>query len=145
MDQIIITDQEVDKLVTLLKKSSMGFYFDTIEFDSGIQFAMNPTFIVPGEIFERTLKGDNLINYWKKIFSGRSLSQIKNAFIKLRLMNPIRDSSSDTYSFSLIKHEFDNICMDRMFSMISNINDKTNDTSDKLNILIDVLDLKQTA
>ena len=143
MDKFIITDQEVDKIVTLLKKSNRGFYFDTIEFD-GIQFAMCPKFKVPGEVFEQTLKGEDLINHWKKIFSGRSLLQIKNALIQLSLMNPIRDNGMDTYSFSLVKHEFDNICMNRLFNMVSSINDKTNDTTDKFNILVDVLDLKQT-
>ena len=140
MDKIIITDEEVYKLVTLL--NNPWSYGKIIELN-GVRFEMNPTHKVPGTVFEQYLMGEDLLNYRKKIFTGRSLLQIKNAFIQLGFMDPIYNSNNNTSSFSPIKHEFDNICINRLFNMISNNTEKTNETSDKLNILVDVLDLKQ--
>jgi len=142
MDKFIVTAEEIDIIIMLIKKNRRGFFYEFIEFDN-VKFAMRPTIEISKGSYVDYLEDQDLINYWRKIFSGRSLLQIKNALTELGLMNYVLNRSDNTISCSLIKHEFDNICMNRLFNAISSINDKTNDVSDKLNILTDVLDLKQ--
>src|SRR5690606_41349856 len=142
MDKIIITEQEIDRLVAALPKNHHG----SIEFD-------NNTYLITPRIrvnyityFEdKNMEGNELNEYRKKIFCGRSIMQIKNALTNAGLMDAMCENQAfrTVSSFHLIKHEFDNISMDRTFSMMINLTEKINNMSDQFNILIDVLSLNQ--
>src|SRR5690606_40256307 len=142
MYKFIVTAEEIDIIIMLIKKNRRGFFYEFIEFDN-VKFAIRITIEMSKGSYVDYLEDQDLINYWRKIFSRRSLLQIKNALTELGLINYVLNRSDNTISCSMINHEFDNICMNRLFNAISSINDKTNDVSDKLNILTDVLDLKQ--
>lgn len=143
MDKIIITEQEIERLVSALPL----IHYGSIKFDNDT-YLMTPRIRIDYVTYfeDKNIEGNDLIEYRKKIFNGRSLLQIKNALTDMGLMNATckyPKANETVSSFYSIKHEFDNICMNRTFSMMLDLTEKINNISDQFNILIDVLSLNQ--
>ena len=143
MYKIIITEQEIEQLVAAFPSPHYG----KLKFDNE-EYECTPFITIQNHLFlsRSYMSGAELFEYRKKIFTGRSLMQIKKALTDMGLMDATckyPKANETTSSFYSIKHEFDNICMNRTFSMMLDLTEKMNNISDQFNILIDVLSLNQ--